>query len=102
MIHEQPKPAPVVHDTDRLDQHFLSSAAAHRLVQFAELEPADCVLDIGAGSGILTAAILQHNVARVIAVEPDQQCLLHLLHLQARSPALGVEHNRIQDVARHN
>ena len=97
MNHQQPKPAPITHDVDQRDQHFLSQTAAKQFVKSAVVEPSDAVLDIGAGTGSLTAAILERSPGKVIAVEPDPQCILHLLALRCEFPTLIVEHGRIQD-----
>jgi 23S rRNA (adenine-N6)-dimethyltransferase len=52
-------------------QHFLrSSKLAADLVRAACIEPGDLVLDLGAGTGVLTAALL-HRGASVVAVEID-------------------------------
>jgi 23S rRNA (adenine-N6)-dimethyltransferase len=52
-------------------QHFLrSSRLASELVRAAEIAHSDLVVDIGAGTGVLTRALLEVG-ARVIAVELD-------------------------------
>ncbi len=48
--------------------HPLSAPAAARLVADADIAPGDLVLDIGAGTGALTAALVAAG-ARVLAVE---------------------------------
>jgi 23S rRNA (adenine-N6)-dimethyltransferase len=48
--------------------HRLNSRWAERLVEDAGVRPGDLVLDVGAGSGALTAPLLQRG-ARVIAFE---------------------------------
>ena len=54
-----------------LGQHFLrSSKLAEELVRAAGIRPGDLVLDLGAGTGILTGA-LARVTPRVIAVEID-------------------------------
>lgn len=52
-------------------RHFLrTSALAAELVRSAGIEPGDCVLDLGAGGGILTSALARTG-ADVIAIELD-------------------------------
>jgi 23S rRNA (adenine-N6)-dimethyltransferase len=54
-------------------QHFLrSSKLAAELVRAAEIQCDDLVLDLGAGTGVLTAALARH-ARRVVAVEIDPQ-----------------------------
>ena len=54
-----------------LSQHFLKNPRlALILIGHSNLKKRDTVLEIGAGSGVITSA-LAHRVAKVIAVEPD-------------------------------
>lgn len=54
-----------------LSQHFLKNPRlALILIGHSNLKKRDTVLEIGAGSGVITSA-LSHRVAKVIAVEPD-------------------------------
>ena len=56
-----------------LGQHFLASPAAlAAIIGAAEIASGETVLEIGPGTGILTAALLQAG-ARVIAVEKDDR-----------------------------
>ncbi|HLB18531.1 MAG TPA: rRNA adenine N(6)-methyltransferase family protein, partial [Gaiellaceae bacterium] len=54
-------------------QHFLrSSKLAAELVRVAGIRPGDLVLDLGAGTGMLTAALLDRG-ASVVAIEIDAE-----------------------------
>jgi 23S rRNA (adenine-N6)-dimethyltransferase len=68
-------------------QHFLrSSKLAAELVRAAEIQRADLVLDLGAGTGVLTAA-LARCANRVVAVEIDPELAASL---RRRLPAVEV------------
>ena len=55
----------------KLSQHFLRSPRlALILIGHSNLKKRDTVVEIGAGSGVITSA-LAHRVKQVIAVEPD-------------------------------
>jgi 23S rRNA (adenine-N6)-dimethyltransferase len=61
-----------------LSQHFLrSQKLALILIGHSNLKKRDLVVEIGAGSGVITSA-LARRVARVIAVEPDAATALKL------------------------
>lgn len=98
----QPSPEPVnfAHDIERLDQHFLDTATADHIVASATIMPDDIILDIGAGTGILTSAILKRSSARVVAVETDQRCRPYLQRLQQGHPNLEIKLDRIQNIPR--
>lgn len=85
-------------DTARLDQHFLDTESAARIVTTAQLHPTDVVLEIGAGTGILTSAILDASPRRLVAVEVDDRCRPYLNTLQPSHPELAVLIGRIQDI----
>ena len=54
-----------------LSQHFLRSPRlALMLIGHSNLKKRDLVVEIGAGSGVITSA-LSHRVRQVIAIEPD-------------------------------
>ena len=56
-----------------LSQHFLKSPRlALILIGHSNLKKRDLVIEIGAGSGVITSA-LAHRVNHVIAIEPDPQ-----------------------------
>ncbi len=75
-------------------QHFLrSSKLASELVRAARVQHDDLVLDLGAGTGVLTAALVRAG-ARVVAVEIDA----HLAEgLRGRFPDVDV---RVDDALR--
>ena len=61
-----------------LSQHFLRSPKlALILIGHSNLKKRDTVVEIGAGSGVITSA-LSHRVNKVIAVEPDHATAMKL------------------------
>lgn len=55
-----------------LSQHFLRSPRlALILIGHSNLKKRDTVIEIGAGSGVITSA-LSHRISHVIAIEPDR------------------------------
>jgi 23S rRNA (adenine-N6)-dimethyltransferase len=77
-------------------QHFLRRAVAAELVRDARIDPGDLVLDLGAGTGRLTAE-LARSARRVVAVEIDpwlaerlrgQWPNVHVVEADARELAL--------------
>jgi 16S rRNA (adenine1518-N6/adenine1519-N6)-dimethyltransferase len=70
-----------LHPHKGLGQNFLvDSRVRQRIVDAAEIEPQDVVLEIGAGLGTLTQALAQ-VARRVVAVELDEQ-LVNVLRTQ--------------------
>jgi 16S rRNA (adenine1518-N6/adenine1519-N6)-dimethyltransferase len=68
----------------RFGQHFLTDRSTlRRIVEFARIEPADTVLEVGPGPGNLTAE-LAAVARRVIAIEIDRDLIPAL---RARMPA---------------
>ena len=58
---------------DSLSQHFLRSPRlALMLIGHSNIKKRDLVLDIGAGSGVITSA-LSHRCREVWAIEPDSE-----------------------------
>lgn len=74
----------------RLGQNFLvDPAALERVMQAAELDPGDAVLEIGAGVGTLTAR-LARDVRRVVAVELDRRLIAPLCEVIGGLPSVEV------------
>ncbi len=79
-------------------QHFLASARlAAELVTEARIGPTDCVVEIGAGTGILTRA-LADEAAMVLAIELDHRLVERLRRQLARMPNVAVFHADALDV----
>lgn len=74
-----------------LSQHFLKSPRlALILIGHSNLKKRDTVVEIGAGSGVITSA-LAHRVNRVIAIEPDHPTATKLRANLARRNITNVE-----------
>lgn len=74
----------------RLGQNFLiDPGALERLVEAAELDPQDTVLEIGAGIGTLTSR-LAREVRRIVAVELDRRLIEPLLEGVRHFPGVQV------------
>lgn len=75
----------------KLSQHFLRSPRlALILIGHSNLKKRDLVVEIGAGSGVITSA-LASRVARVIAVEPDHTTAVKLRENLAKRNIQNVE-----------
>jgi 16S rRNA (adenine1518-N6/adenine1519-N6)-dimethyltransferase len=73
-----------------LGQHFLVDPdALHRIAAAAELHAGDSVLEIGAGTGLLTAALAETG-ARIAAVELDENLSRLLRDRFAAIPSIKV------------
>ncbi len=69
-----------------LGQHFLvDTSYCRRIVRLADVQPADTVLEIGPGTGLLTRRLLEAG-ARVVAVEIDSDMVTHLEVLRDEHP----------------
>ncbi|MAE06781.1 MAG: ribosomal RNA small subunit methyltransferase A [Nitrospinae bacterium] len=76
------------HPKKRLGQHFLRDGdILSQIIEFGELSDSDQVLEIGAGDGTLTRALLASG-ARVTAVELDRDLLPGLTNLALEEPRL--------------
>ncbi len=85
---------PFVPDPDLLDQHLLDPSVARALVARTDVGHDDLVLDLGAGTGTLTDAILSRRPRGVIAVEPDRRCRRWL----TGRPEVDLRLARVQDL----
>ena len=57
----------------RLSQNFLIDGnVVKKILKTAAIQPADTVLEIGPGAGVLTEALLEQKVKKVIAIEADK------------------------------
>jgi len=75
-----------VHLKKGLGQHLLvDTRFLDEIVCRSSLQAQDKILEIGAGSGLLTERLLEH-VEQVVAVEVDRQFESHLEKLQVRYP----------------
>lgn len=75
----------------KLSQHFLRSPRlALILIGHSNLKKRDTVVEIGAGSGVITSA-LSHRVNKVIAVEPDKATAAKLRENLKKRGILNVE-----------
>jgi len=87
----------------RLGQNFLvDPVALERVIQAAELDAGDSVLEIGAGVGTLTAR-LARDVRRVVAVELDGRLIVPLREVVGALPNVEVlQGDALQlDLGRH-
>ena len=74
-----------------MSQHFLKNPRlALILIGHSNLRKRDTVVEIGAGSGVITSA-LARRVAKVIAVEPDKEAVDKLRRHLARQGCENVE-----------
>ena len=74
-----------------LSQHFLRSPRlALMLIGHSNIKKRDLVVEIGAGSGVITTA-LSKKAARVIAIEPDPTTAKKLRENLAKSQISNVE-----------
>ncbi|MBI4282354.1 MAG: ribosomal RNA small subunit methyltransferase A [Chloroflexi bacterium] len=73
-----------------LGQHFLvDQGALRRVVEAADIQPTDVVVEVGPGTGLLTR-LLAERAARVIAVEMDEELVARLKKELGRIPSLTI------------
>jgi 16S rRNA (adenine1518-N6/adenine1519-N6)-dimethyltransferase len=71
-------------------QNFLvDRAILQQIVEAAELEETDEILEVGAGTGVLTRELAQH-VSRVVAVELEQNMLVLLGRMTSDYPNVEI------------
>lgn len=74
-----------------MSQHFLRNPRlALILIGHSNLKKRDTVIEIGAGSGVITSALAK-RVSKVIAIEPDADAVLKLKANLARQRCENVE-----------
>ena len=74
-----------------LSQHFLKNPRlALILIGHSNLKKRDTVIEIGAGSGVITSALAK-RVTKVIAIEPDAETVVKLKKHLARQNCENVE-----------
>jgi len=82
------------HPRRRLGQNFLHDEnVLRKIIQFCEPTPNDTFVEIGAGTGALTA-LLAPRIARLVAVEIDKSLLPYLQQV----PAIEILQTDIRDV----
>jgi len=83
----------------RLGQHFLrDSSVLEHIISAAEISPADTVIEVGPGLGILTEALAGQG-ARVIAVELDPRLMALLKKRLAPYPRVTIVQDDILKVS---
>lgn len=74
----------------RFGQHFLvNRGVLHRIVETAELTSSDTVIEVGPGTGVLTAELAQ-RAGRVVAIEVDRAMMPGLGRLLVEYPNLSL------------
>lgn len=80
-----------------LGQHFLhDQGTLNVMVKAGEIKPTDTVVEIGAGNGVLTKALLATG-ANILAYEIDKDCFATLRELAENHPQLTVIERSILD-----
>jgi 16S rRNA (adenine1518-N6/adenine1519-N6)-dimethyltransferase len=77
----------------RLGQNFLiNSEVIQDIIEFANIQPEDTVIEIGPGVGFVTEQLIKH-AKRVIAIELDEEAIKELEKLN--TPNLEIIHNDV-------
>ena len=77
----------------RLGQNFLiDGQAIADIIDFADIQPDDTIIEIGPGVGFVTEQLVKH-AKKVIAIELDEEAIKELKKLDA--PNLEIIHNDI-------
>ena len=75
----------------RFGQNFLVDKNILALIiSRANLQNSDCVLEVGAGHGVLTRALLEQNISRLYSIELDERLRLELEELEKNESALKI------------
>ncbi|RJS72116.1 ribosomal RNA small subunit methyltransferase A [ANME-2 cluster archaeon] len=75
----------------KFDQYVLiDDLVLHRIIRYADIHPRDVILEIGAGTGVLTEELMKH-AERVIAIESDAS-LVRLLDQRLKNTSAEIIH----------
>lgn len=71
----------IYHQKKRYGQHWLvNNLILEKIIEVAELEEKDFILEIGPGRGALTSKLINSKISRLHAVELDKDLIDHLNH----------------------
>ncbi len=74
----------------RFGQHFLTDPSfIHQIIEVADIQPEEIVLEIGPGTGNLTRALAQ-KARRVVAIELDRELVTFLQNTFATTPNVEI------------
>jgi 23S rRNA (adenine-N6)-dimethyltransferase len=82
----------------RLGQNFLNAATADLLIERADFQPDELVVEVGAGRGAITAALARRGV-RILAVEPDPEWSRQLREGIGKNPHIRIVEDDFLSIA---
>lgn len=86
-----------------LGQHFLKDrTVSPRIAEAADIQPSDCIIEIGPGEGVLTEELahrLDPGTGKLVAIELDNNLIPALRARFAAYPHVSVIHADVLDVA---